>query len=69
LLEFLNGQLEINDEELESMLDRRQRERGMTEAQIRRISSITLSEELQQKLKEECCSICLDGFSTNMTIR
>ena len=69
LLALISNELEINDSELEGIIDRRQRDRGMTDAQIQRLSSITVSEDLSQKLKEECCSICLDPFTKDMEVR
>ena len=45
------------------------RERGMSQGQIRRLSTISLDKEQEGLLKDEVCSICLDPFSKNMVIR
>ena len=40
ILNLLNQELEINENDLENLLDRRQRDRGMSQHQIRRLSTL-----------------------------
>ena len=59
LLAYLEADLELNGETLELLLQRR-RETGMSQDQIERIDSLKVTNQLQETLKEECCSICLE---------
>ena len=42
---------------------------ALVEDQISRLDSIKVDNSLSINLKEDCCSICLDNFDENMTIR
>lgn len=59
-----------NDAELATLIERRRRlEEGLTQTEIKNLKTITVTDEMVSSLEEESCSICLDSFSVNMTVR
>jgi len=68
VLAFLDENFEIDDHRLRALIQRR-RGTGLSSDQINRLDSIKVTDDLEETLREDCCSICLDPFDANMTIR
>lgn len=72
IIDLLNSELEVNRDNLEALLARRRDRRrgsGMRIDQIQRLTSSVVTNTMSKDLREDCCSICLDYFNENMTIR
>lgn len=68
----MNSELDVNRDNLEQLLVRRRERRrglGMRVDQIQRLTSSVVTDAMSKDMKEDCCSICLDDFKSNMTIR
>ena len=63
--------IDANEDNIEEILDQRQREHGMSSNQIELLTTVKLTSDISKKLseKEESCSICLDPFDEDSLVR